>query len=247
MGRMPPHERGRIYEKLVHESGRAAAEIGFWLFDRAGASKVDVEALTCPSLVVSGAEDRLTPASVVRRVAERYPGAATLGEFPGHAHWLIGEPGWERIAAYCADWLGEVLVRLPSRPVSRAAGNARPHALAGWGLPAFRKRQRSQEGRDRRVHERIDAAVEVEAAIPFSGNAQSYALGHTVNISRSGIFLDTDAPLEKGVHVNMGMRPGGPGRPLWVQARVVRSSGRGAALTISRGEMEELERILPLP
>jgi hypothetical protein len=28
-------------------------------------------------------------------------------EFGGHAHWVIREPGWEKVAAYIDRWLEE--------------------------------------------------------------------------------------------------------------------------------------------
>jgi len=44
----------------------------------------------------------------VRRVARKYRAVATYREFAGHAHWLVGEPGWEEIAAYVDTWLGSL-------------------------------------------------------------------------------------------------------------------------------------------
>jgi non-heme chloroperoxidase len=104
---LPENEQKANYERLVYESGRAASEIGFWLFDLRGAAKVDESKVTCPVLVVSGAEDRMTPASVVRKVAKKYLPASTYKEFENHAHWVIGEPGWEEIAEFICDWLNK--------------------------------------------------------------------------------------------------------------------------------------------
>lgn len=105
---LPEEDQKALYERLVYESGRAAFEIGFWLLDAKGASKVDKSKVTCPVLVVSGAEDRLTPASVVQKVANKYRAVSTYKEFDNHAHWVIGEPGWEKIAQFVSDWLNQV-------------------------------------------------------------------------------------------------------------------------------------------
>jgi pimeloyl-ACP methyl ester carboxylesterase len=102
---MPPESRRSVYDKFVYESGRAAFEIGFWLFDSRGAARVDESKVTCPVLIVGGREDKITPVSVTRKVAEKYKRVATYKEFPGHAHWVIGEPGWEEIAEYIEEWL----------------------------------------------------------------------------------------------------------------------------------------------
>ncbi len=106
---LSPQEQKATYGRFVYESGRAASEIGFWMFDRRRAAGVEEERVTCPVLVVAGAEDRITPASVVRQVARKYRAVATYREFPRHAHWVIAEPGWEEIAGYVADWLDQVL------------------------------------------------------------------------------------------------------------------------------------------
>lgn len=102
---LPEKEQRKTYEKFVFESGRAAFEIGYWLFDSRGASRVDESRITCPVLVVAGAQDRITPASVVRRVARKYRAVSTYKEFENHAHWVVTEPHWEEIAEYVGDWL----------------------------------------------------------------------------------------------------------------------------------------------
>ncbi len=96
-----------VYETCVWESGRAASEIGFWLLDPNRSSLVDEVTVTCPVLVIAAKKDRITPCSVVRKVAQKY-NRATYKEFENHAHWVIGEPGWERIAEYILEWLEAV-------------------------------------------------------------------------------------------------------------------------------------------
>jgi pimeloyl-ACP methyl ester carboxylesterase len=102
---LPLEEQRKAFGKFVYESGRAASEIGFWLFDRRKAAAVDESKVTCPVLIIGASEDRITPVSVVRQVAKKYHEVATYKEFTGHAHWVIGEPGWEEIAMYVSDWL----------------------------------------------------------------------------------------------------------------------------------------------
>lgn len=105
---LPEVEQKALYEKFVCESGRAAAEIGFWLFDSKGAAKVNESKVTCPVLVISGSEDRITPASVVKKVADKYKTVSTYKEFENHAHWIILEPEWEEVAAFVFDWMNQV-------------------------------------------------------------------------------------------------------------------------------------------
>ncbi len=108
---LPREEQRKVYDRFVYESGRAASEIGFWFFDPKGASKVDGKKVSCPVLVIAGSQDKITPASVVRKVADKYSSVSTYREFPNHAHWVVGEPDWQQVADYACDWLNQALLR----------------------------------------------------------------------------------------------------------------------------------------
>ena len=105
---VPEPQQKEIFDQLVHESGRVIFEIGFWPMDLRHAARVDARKVSCPMLVISGREDRIVPASVVRQVAKKYAHVATYREFANHAHWVVGEPGWEDIARYVGDWMAEL-------------------------------------------------------------------------------------------------------------------------------------------
>jgi pimeloyl-ACP methyl ester carboxylesterase len=102
---LAPDAQRTEYNKLVYESGQAAAEIGFWLLDPNQATKVDGSNVTCPVLIIAGSEDRIVPASVVRNTAKKYKGVSTYKEYPDHAHSIILEAGWEKVAEYIEAWL----------------------------------------------------------------------------------------------------------------------------------------------
>lgn len=104
---VPHQERAGVYDRFVYESGRAAAELGFWAFDRHRAAHVEEAQVTCPLLIIGAGQDRITPASVVQRVAAKYRRVSTYVEFPDHAHWVVGEPGWEKIVACVLRWMRE--------------------------------------------------------------------------------------------------------------------------------------------
>ncbi len=99
----PAAERRAVYDRFVYESGRAAFEIGFALLDGRKASRVDESKVTAPMLVIGGAQDRITPVGSIRKIAQKYN--ADYREFPNHAHWVVGEPGWQDVAEYAAGWL----------------------------------------------------------------------------------------------------------------------------------------------
>jgi len=98
------------HARAVPESGRAIVEVGLPWLDRRRAAAVDPLRVTCPVLVVAGGRDRITPAAVVRRVAARYAPVATYREFPEHAHWVLGEPGWEDVAGCVHEWIASLPV-----------------------------------------------------------------------------------------------------------------------------------------
>lgn len=242
---LPPQEQREMYERFVPESGRAGFEIGFWLLDRNQASRVDEDTVTCPTLVIASRQDKITPASVVRSVADKYSSVATFREFKNHAHWVVGEPGWNEIAEYSSQWLDQVLMRMPMRPQPRATRKIRPTEKLKETAFEYKTRWLPAGQGDHRMHKRADVAMEVEANIPYSGNAQYYELGHTVNISQGGLYVDTDLPFEEGTYVNLSLNIGESERPVWVQGHVVRSSDKGMAMCFSHAEPERLNRLLP--
>jgi len=115
---LPPAQQRQTYERFVFDSGRATFEIGYWLLDKRRASRVDAAKVTCPVLVVGGVRDRMTPPSVVRKVAARYGAVSTYREFENHAHWVVGEPGWEEVAGCALTWLASLPYASASSPIS---------------------------------------------------------------------------------------------------------------------------------
>jgi pimeloyl-ACP methyl ester carboxylesterase len=102
---LPLEEKKNLYNKLVFESGKAASQIGFWRFDKKRTSHVDESKITVPVLVISGSHDKACPASVVKNIAAKYAPVSTYREFKDHSHWVIGEPNWQDITNYIAEWL----------------------------------------------------------------------------------------------------------------------------------------------
>lgn len=107
MNRLPRAQAEAEYACMVPESGRALFEIGLWFFDRSRrATRIDPAAVTCPTLTVGCGKDRITPVASVRATARRYAEAGGIyREYPDNAHWVIGEPGWNRIATETAEWI----------------------------------------------------------------------------------------------------------------------------------------------
>jgi pimeloyl-ACP methyl ester carboxylesterase len=108
LDRMPKAERDRIQAHFVPESGRATFETMHWGLDMRRAAEVDTAKITCPLLVLAGGEDRINPPGTVERVAALYRDRATYEKISGMSHWLLAEPGWDRIAEGALSWLAAV-------------------------------------------------------------------------------------------------------------------------------------------
>jgi len=103
--KLPKHMRDEVFGRFVPESGRATFEIMNWGLDLNHASAVEAEMVRCPLLFLTGSEDRINPPSTVARIAALYKERATAEVLDGMGHWLIGEPGWEKLAQRALDWL----------------------------------------------------------------------------------------------------------------------------------------------
>jgi pimeloyl-ACP methyl ester carboxylesterase len=96
--RVPQDEREAAFVGMVHESGRAFLDLGSYA--------INEQSIRVPVLTVAASQDRLVPASLVRRTAQKYANVGgELIEYPGHGHWLYAEPGWEKPATEIYDWL----------------------------------------------------------------------------------------------------------------------------------------------
>ena len=69
------------------------------------ASEVDAKKVTCPLLFLAGEEDRISPPGTVERAAALYKDRVVCETLPGMSHWLVGEPGWEKVCDRALRWL----------------------------------------------------------------------------------------------------------------------------------------------
>jgi pimeloyl-ACP methyl ester carboxylesterase len=61
-----------------------------------------------PLLIVAGADDRIVPASAVRRNHRKYARSSAVTdfrEFGGRTHWIIAQEGWQEVAGVIAEWI----------------------------------------------------------------------------------------------------------------------------------------------
>lgn len=92
------------HSSFVQESGRALLEIALPWLDRAKAATVDPRRVTVPLLFVAAEKDKLVPPGVVRRTAKHFAHVSDYVEYEDQGHWVLGQPGWERVADHAETW-----------------------------------------------------------------------------------------------------------------------------------------------
>jgi pimeloyl-ACP methyl ester carboxylesterase len=97
LNRLSPAEALELAPRWTPTSGRAGREMTL------GSIAVDADLVRCRVVVVAGADDVAIPPRIQRRIARKY--RAQFRAYDGQAHFLIWEPGWERIAGDVAAWL----------------------------------------------------------------------------------------------------------------------------------------------
>lgn len=108
LDRCPKSQQEDIFRRFVPESGRATFETMHWALDMRRASEVDVRKVACPLLFLAGQGDRISPPGTVERAAALYDGRAVSETMSGMSHWLVGEPGWEKVCDRALAWLGSL-------------------------------------------------------------------------------------------------------------------------------------------
>jgi len=101
-------EDGRdVARRMRSESGRAMFETLNWWLDPFMTTSVPVGSVAAPVFAAVGERDLISPPATVRQTASKL--GAEVRMFPGMSHWLVAEPGWEKVAADCLAWLDEAL------------------------------------------------------------------------------------------------------------------------------------------
>lgn len=106
LDRMGEDEGRQVARRMRAESGRAMFETLNWWLDPFMTTSVLPSAIRAPVFAAVGERDLINPPATVRQTAAKF--GATTHVFPGMSHWVIGEPGWEDVAAACLAWMGGV-------------------------------------------------------------------------------------------------------------------------------------------
>lgn len=105
LSRMAKPERDAVVARMHAESARALRETLNWWLDPFMTTSIGPGALSAATLAIAGALDLVHPPATVRQIAERVGASYLL--MPDMSHWLIGEPGWDDVAAHVLRWLDQ--------------------------------------------------------------------------------------------------------------------------------------------
>lgn len=113
---VPKSRHAAIYAEALYDSGQVYADL-------TDPPEIDTDRIRVPTLTIGARRDRATPVKAVRKTAAKYAAAPVPGdylEYRENAHWIVDEPGTDRVIADMVDWLGR---RLPqdASPVPPAA------------------------------------------------------------------------------------------------------------------------------
>jgi predicted esterase len=106
---MTPEDSDKVYERYaIPATGHVLFEGGLANFSPGSALSIDYKkAGRAPLLFIAGGSDHIIPATLNRSNAKLYrksDGVVDYKEFPGRAHYIVGQDGWEEVADYALDW-----------------------------------------------------------------------------------------------------------------------------------------------
>lgn len=102
---LPLDEQRAAYDRYVVPESRGVPTSSL-----GSAGKIDFNKPHRPLLITGGDKDHIIPASLNRSNHAKYkgPSITDFKEFAGRDHFLIGSRGWQEIADYCLEWLGNI-------------------------------------------------------------------------------------------------------------------------------------------
>ena len=100
---VPKDRHDALYALARYDSGKV-------YLDLTNPDPIDEKAVQVPTLTISAKKDRATPVKAVRKVGDKYAQAGVPGdyaEYSGHAHWILDEPGTDKVTADILGWLSK--------------------------------------------------------------------------------------------------------------------------------------------
>lgn len=101
LNKVPRRRHAEIYADALYDSGKVYGDI-------ADGIEIDETLFTVPTLTIAAGADRATPARAVRKVGEKYARSPVSGDFieyQDNAHWIVDEPGTDKVVSDILSWL----------------------------------------------------------------------------------------------------------------------------------------------
>lgn len=101
MNCVPKERHDEIYASALFDSGKVYGDLTDGVV-------IDESKVTIPTLTICAGKDRATLPVGVRKVAAKYARSPVPGdflEFPDNAHWIVDEPGTDKVTADIVHWL----------------------------------------------------------------------------------------------------------------------------------------------
>lgn len=94
--------------------------------------------------------------------------------------------------------------------------------------------------RDKRIHERVP----VDLPVLYQGNTWSYLNGRALDISKGGMFIQTDKAQKEGSYILADLDVEALGKIIWAQGWVVRTTRQGMAIAFTRLDAKGIDTII---
>lgn len=106
MNCVPRSRHDALWKGNLYDSGQVYSELAYPERDPKRLAFVDERKIKVPLLVIGAGKDRTTPIGDVRKVAAKYAKVgAEYREYANNAHWIVDEPGTDKVIADIADWM----------------------------------------------------------------------------------------------------------------------------------------------
>ncbi len=91
---------------------------------------------------------------------------------------------------------------------------------------------------------RKNARTSVNLKVIYMGDSMKYNRGKVNNISKEGMFIQTETPQDVGIYILASIDVDNMGRIVWAQGRVVRRSENGMGIAFTRTDTRGIDSII---
>jgi hypothetical protein len=91
---------------------------------------------------------------------------------------------------------------------------------------------------------RKSSRTSVNLKVIYMGDSMNYSRGKVNNISKVGMFIQTEIPQDVGMYILASIDVDNMGRIVWAQGRVVRKSENGMGIEFTRTDTRGIDSII---